>query len=122
MTRWIDCYVMGEDGSGECGARWVSRYVAEVAGYSFDERRDCLKVSGTGMDMGFAVVYDLAGALYPEGFECVGDGRELVDGEWTGRYVGPRCGSNDHANNPRGPYGAGVHHGSGGYALRAEWL
>jgi hypothetical protein len=42
-----------------------------------------LRVGGGEMDMGFAVVSDLSYALYPHGFDCLGE----------------HCPSNDHAND-----------------------
>lgn len=67
-------------------------------------------VDGCGMDMGFHLVHELASALFPEGFECIGEGSERSQ----------RCPSNDHTNGDRNykPH----HHGSGGYALRQRWL
>lgn len=35
-----------------------------------------VKIEGCGMDMGFELIYQVSSALYPDGFECVGDGRE----------------------------------------------
>lgn len=40
-------------------------------------RYEGIRREGTGMDMGFELVYNLSHALYPGGFECIGDGREL---------------------------------------------
>lgn len=62
---------------------------------------------GAGMDMGFALVYDLSHVLYPDGFGC----------------IGPACPSNDHRNGDRNyvPHianGMDDHwHTSGGYAI-----
>lgn len=67
-------------------------------------------MGGCGMDMGFELVYQLGMALFPDGFECIGEGTER----------GQRCPSNDHSNGDRNykPH----HHGGGGYALRQRWL
>jgi hypothetical protein len=110
---------------------------------------DGLVMGGCGMDMGFALVYDLSHTLYPAGFGCIGKG----------------CPSNDHSNGDRdytphddgtprpegctcltslpgapqppcpvckeaGYYSAPTptgaphrhYHSSGGYALRHRWL
>lgn len=40
----------------------------------YDNRHDGCKASGCGMDMGFALVYNLAYALFPDGYDCVGEG------------------------------------------------
>lgn len=55
MTRWIECYT--SEGLN------VTEAVAEVLGYLFDPRKG-MKVTGCGMDMGFAVVYALSRKLY----------------------------------------------------------
>lgn len=63
-----------------------------------------LVAGGCGMDMGHHLVYCLSSRLWPNGFECLGEG----------------CPSSDHSNGDRdyGPH----HHESGGYALRHSWL
>ncbi len=99
MMRAIGCYRLREE-----DADWLSYRVATATGYPFSEKYEAVRADGCGMDMGFAVVYDLARTLYPDGFECIGDG----------------CPSNDHTNGDRGytPH----HHADGGYALRQRWL
>lgn len=47
--------------------------------------QDALVMSGCGMDMGFALVYELSRVLFPEGFGC----------------IGRDCPSNDHSNGDR---------------------
>lgn len=66
--------------------------------------QDALVVGGCGMDMGFHLVHNLGYVLYPDGYDCVGEG----------------CPSNDHSNGDRDytPH----RHGEGGYALRHRWL
>jgi hypothetical protein len=98
---------------------------------------DAIRIGGCGMDMGFALVYELSHRLWPEGFGCVGDG---CNG-------GTRCRSNDHSNGDRDytphgsfapkiagrdkPLASGLYpdkqvhehwHRDGGYALHQEWL
>ena len=60
--------------------------------------------SGCGMDMGFAIVYNLSHVLFNDSFVCIGD----------------RCPSNDHSNGERNykPH----KHSDGGYALRHHWI
>ena len=105
MTRAISPVVDGEDIS------WL--VVRAVPGFRFDDRYGGIKRSGCGMDMGFSLVYTLSQALYPNGFECIGE-RETETG-WI-----KRCPSNDHSNGDRdySPH----HHASGGYALQQAWL
>ncbi len=71
-------------------------------------RHDGVTVAGCGMDMGFHVVYSLARTLWPDGYECTGDGAEN------------RCMSNDHTNGDR-DYTPHLHR-DGGYALQHRWL
>jgi hypothetical protein len=64
MMRGIDVYVIVDN-----EPRWLSRPVSRVLGIPFDEKRECLRVGGCGMDMGFHVVYELSSHLYraPDG-------------------------------------------------------
>ncbi len=64
-------------------------------------KRDGIIMGGCGMDMGFALVYELSHALWPQGFGCIGKG----------------CPSNDHSNREEN-----AHHRDGGYALKQRWL
>lgn len=84
---------------------------------ALEMRRDLdtggIVMRGVGMDMGFAIVYDLSHVLYPEGFGC----------------IGPSCPSNDHSNGDRDytphdpthdfgqPQRHNHWHTSGGYAV-----
>lgn len=85
--------------------------------HRFNRTHGGITMGGCGMDMGFALVYSLSHALYPDGFECTGE-REYRDGPAGGR-ISP-CPSNDHSNGDRDytPH----HHESGGYAIRHAWL
>lgn len=65
---------------------------------------DAIRVGGCGFDAGFDLVYRLAHALWPDGFECVGAG----------------CPSNDHSNGDR-DYTPHMHR-EAGYALRHRWV
>ena len=77
--------------------------VGKALDYRFDQNNDGLKVTGCGMDMGFHVVYNLGRALFPDGFDCIGEER--------------RCPSNDHSNRENN-----AHHKDGGYALLSRWI
>ena len=101
MSRSISCYVIRDN-----NPRWLDRLICKATGYTFDEKREAVKIGGCGMDMGFAIVYDVGWALYPQGFDCLGD---------------IRCPSNDHSNHGWGN-GCPRHHTDGGYALRQGWL
>ena len=99
MSRLVDVYLLQ---GGE--ARYLSWSVSRASGFPLDNRREAIRVGGCGMDVGFEVVYNLSRALWPNGFECIGEG----------------CPSNDHSNGDtdRTPH----HHADGGYALRHQWL
>lgn len=68
-----------------------------------------VEMGGCGMDMGFALAYNMARTIYRDGFPCTG-----VDG-----YGRDRCPSNDHVNE-RGEdrdFTPGRLHSDPGYAL-----
>ena len=98
MYRHIDVIAVQ---NGE--PRNVSGLVSQACGFKLTDRGS-IGISGCGMDMGFAIAYDLSRTLYRDGFECIGD----------------KCSSNDHSNGDRNrkPH----KHGDGGYALRHSWL
>lgn len=81
MTRYIDVYRLTcIDGKVE---KWYySPRVAAIAGYTFDEKRDCIKVEGCGMDMGFSLVYNLSRTLFPDGYKKA-DGTNCKDGGYA---------------------------------------
>ena len=99
MSRWIDAYYHGH-GSPIC----LSPQAARILGCPLSNRWQGVRLNGCGMDIGFELVYCLSRALYPDGFQCVGE----------------KCPSNDHSNGDRDytPH----HHTDGGYALRHQWL
>ena|ERR1700722_466246 len=47
----------------ELGISNISYLVARACGYRFNSDRNAVGIGGCGMDMGFAIVYDLAGQL-----------------------------------------------------------
>jgi hypothetical protein len=103
MTRVIDLKAL--DTSDERRpVTHIGYNAAKALGLPYDDRRQGIKIGGAGMDMGFALVYDLGWKLFGEGWTC----------------TGPGCPSNDHTNGDRNyePHP----HRDGGYALRHEWL
>lgn len=100
MSRVISCYIIRDN-----EPRWISYLVSKATGLGFDEKREGVKIGGCGMNMGFAIVYELSHVLFPHGFECIGD----------------RCPANDHFNGDRN-YKPHFHSNAGGYALRQRWL
>jgi hypothetical protein len=99
MTRAISPIIMTDDGPWE-----ISYLACPALGWRFNERHGGVTVSGCGMDTGFHLVYEISREMYPDGFECIGEG----------------CPSNDHVNGDRNykPH----HHNSGGYALQQRWM
>ena len=96
MSRGIDCYVM-QDGE----PRWVSRLVHRATGFSFDKKRDCLRVGGCGMDMGYHVMMNVSYAIH--GHSDKGD--DAKEAGEKGRPFTPRPG-----------------HYRAGYSLKHRWL
>lgn len=80
--------------------------VSQILGDDRQGKHDGVIVGGCGMDMGFHIVYSLSRALYPNGFECVGE----------------KCPSNDHSNGDRDYTPGHTVHSDGGYALSHRWL
>ena len=74
--------------------------------YRYDSDQNGFRVSGAGMDMGFAVVYDLASEIYRAGYPCIGE----------------RCPANDHFNGDRDYTPGHTVHSDGGYALKHRWV
>lgn len=95
MSRRISFFVV-EKGAKGCRngrpyLRNITSQVSTLTGYGMDDNGG-LRVSGCGMDMGFAVVYDLGRNLWPKG---------------TPKPHGTRNGEPDR---------------DGGYALKHEWI
>lgn len=66
---------------------WLSGYAARALGDRLG-KRDGILIGGCGMDMGFALVYNLSHALYGDGYACLGEPKD-----------GKRCPSNYHTNH-----------------------
>ena len=113
MTRDISAVLLRDNEHVD-----IDYLVARVLGYRRNQDHGGLRVSGCGMDMGFALVYDLSSKLFPRGHGCAGE----------------HCPSNDHSNGDRDytEHGRIVHgypcaththwHPDGGYALRQRWI
>ena len=131
---------------GTVDEAWIGDTVAQACGMRYDRKRDGIVIGGGGMDMGFAIVYDLSETLYGRtagGYDCLGENCPSNEHSNSGYHC--RCGHerNEHENegwNFKGckvcavhapghcqkftrhdPRGAGVHH-TDGYALRHRWL
>jgi hypothetical protein len=101
MSRVIDLQVMVNN-----EPRFIGWTAAVAMGDRYDDKRGGIVIGGCGMDMGFALVYNLASVVFADGFTC----------------PGPGCPSADHSNGDRN-YEPHEHAGvAGGYALRQRWL
>ena len=85
MSRHIDVYQFTYE-DGKIRKYWLSPRVAAICGFTFDEKKECLRIGGCGMDMGFHVVYSLSRRLFPDGFtDSHGehkDGGYALNQEW----------------------------------------
>jgi hypothetical protein len=101
MTRVIDVVVMLDNQPAS-----LSHLYARAIGERTDKRGG-VKMTGAGMDMGYALAYNVGRVAYPQGHRC--------DGE--------TCHSNDHDNRPHPPRVAGsMTHTDGGYRFDHRWL
>lgn len=139
MQRTIQLVKLGND--GDVAYLGYNAHLAGV-GSGYDNKREGIKVSGCGMDMGFALVYELSYALFGQGYECLGD--QCLSADHTNRpserVICSRCdGEGTQAGDdnkvcpacrgygsslvygPENPRGPGVVH-KDGYALRHRWL
>ena len=143
MSRDISLVILTPD-----GPRDITALAAEAMGARLS--KSCpdaaIRVGGTGMDMGYHLVYSLARALYPDGFMCTG--------ARYGDKSRPACPSNDHSNDygrlarqwdkahnredgrlsdddaaarqqwisSRRTYRRNRRHSDGGYALQQKWM
>ena len=113
MSRSISVIYVSPDSTVFDLDYWIA--TAGIA--KMDRVHGGLKMGGCGMDMGFALVYNLGRALYRAGVPCTGHDRT---GKGDGRRR-LRCHSNDHANGDR-VYRRGRKHEDGGYAFGQQWL
>lgn len=92
----------------------ITYWAATAMGDRLDAKNGGVKMGGCGMDMGFALVYNLSSVVFKDGYGCVG---------WDDRS---RCPSNDHSNGDRDytPHTEDQPHWhkEGGYALNHRWL
>lgn len=96
MSRSISLIINATNSDGVGVSPWdISYLAARAMGDRVDRDRGGIKISGAGMDMGFALVYNLGRTLWPEGFDT-----------WEGYW----------RNEPL------THDPDGGYALRHRWL
>ena len=102
MLRVIDLVYLDKNGR----VYDIGWNAAKAMGDKYDMDRNGIRIGGCGMDMGFALVYNLGQCLFPKGFKCINN-----------KKYPHRCPSNDHCNREDNK-----HHNSGGYALKHRWL
>lgn len=62
MMRVIDAFVIRDN-----EPRRITWSVCQATGTTYNEKHEGARMDGCGMDMGFALVYSLGRALWPEG-------------------------------------------------------
>lgn len=96
MSRRLDFYLIRK---GQLV--WITGHVANITEHK-QHRDGSMKVGGCGMDMGFAMVYELSRRLFPNGYYIRKD-------EWA-------------RNNSQEIKDTGIDASGGGYALKHEWV
>lgn len=118
QSRGVKVILAGKDGATD-----ISWQVARACEMSLHPKGG-VKVGGSGMDMGFHVVYTLSRTLYPKGHKCNGNGSISR---------AKRCPSNDHSNdygmlarqydnNHDADYSQRMHNKSEYVSARSEWM
>ena len=105
MSRSIECYLaQGRDNLTD-----ITWAVARATNSRVDNTHGGIIMGGCGMDMGFALVYNLGRTLYPNGVPCTGS-RGYDPDTYATIQDPPRCKSNDHVNDATVPYSRDVIH------------
>lgn len=121
MSRVIDLKVSRD------GELWPLGWdAADLLGWGWDRRRQGVRVSGCGMDMGFHLVYTLSRVLFPDGFglPCSTEGCEFRPATREEALQAEEVatpGVTPHEFRGRNGSRFGWD-GDGGYALRHEWI
>lgn len=68
MSRRIDFYTITNDYNGKPMMQFLTGYIAQVLDYKRSMEKDGILVKGCGMDMAFAVTYELSMLLYDNGY------------------------------------------------------
>ena len=117
MSRSIEVYLA----EGRDNLTDITWQVARATNSRIDNNHGGIVMGGCGMDMGFALIYNLGRTLYPRGVPCTGSrGYDPTTYETT--HDAPRCKSNEHVNDANIPYSRDVIHRDGGYALNQIWM
>lgn len=68
MFRVISLVITDKDHNGKPDIRCIDGDVCTVLGYSYNTTHDGIPTGGSGMDMGYHLVYNLSRRLFPDGF------------------------------------------------------
>ena len=78
MSRSIECYLaQGRDNLTD-----ITWSLARATNARLDPRHGGIIMGGCGMDMGFALVYNLGRTLYPNGVPCTGSRGYALNQVW----------------------------------------
>ena len=117
MSRSIECYLaQGRDNLTD-----ITWQVARATNSRLDNTHGGIVMVGCGMDMGFALVYNLGHTLYPNGAPCTGSRGYDLD-TYAPIQDPPRCKSNEHVNDATVHYSRDVIHKNSGYSLAQVWM
>ena len=117
MSRSIECYLaQGRDNLTD-----ITWQVARATNSRLDNTHGGIVMGGCGMDMGYALVYNLGRTLYPNGAPCTGS-RGYDPDTYATIQDPPRCKSNEHVNDATVHYSRDVIHKNGGYSLAQVWM
>jgi hypothetical protein len=120
MSRSISLYTV-VDGENI----YLTGYAARALGEKRD-KYDGITLPGCGMDMGFALVYNLGYTLWPNGFGILPEGGKLMPK--SGEYKRPETKEEAHDMEAQGFKFCGRNgeptgwDNNGGYALKQKWL
>ena len=117
MSRRISLVITNKE-TGEI--QDISGYAATVMDYRRNNRDNSLIVSGCGMDMGFACVYNLGRYLFPDGFGMLGT-NGLIKLRPETKEKAEQAVKAGYSFRGRNGDGSGWDN-DGGYALEYRWL
>lgn len=120
MSRSIDVYRF-HCVNGKVEKDWLSWRIATACGFSWDEKRECIRVSGCGMDMCHHIVYTLGRVLWPDGFGVAGAFPNGANGRPSTKEQAAELVSRGMVFRGRNGDTSGWEN-DGGYALKAEQL
>lgn len=120
MSRSIDVYRF-RCVDGRIEKEWLSWRIAAISGESWDNKRECIKVAGCGMDVTHAVVYNLGRVLWPQGFGIAGETLDGINARPATREQAAKLVARGMVFRGRNGDASGWDN-DGGYALRAEQI